>query len=152
MDGSGGCALLLRSDKIRTFYNALNVLDKSPNYDYAVINWGGKPVVIDSDLIVEITGLPTGEGFCDMQKKSGPTSDYCIRKRMLEPSNCKQLKISQLNFCDKLLHQIIIHNVTPRIDDRDTCNNCDQAIMGHVLAGETMDTPRIILRHLLLAK
>ena len=71
---------------------------------------------------------------------------------MIEPSNCKPLKISQLSFCNKLLHQIIIHNVTPRIDDRDTCNNCDQAIMGHVLAGETMDTPRILLRLLLLAK
>ena len=86
-----------------------------------------------------------------MQKKSRPTSEFCIRKRMIEPSNCKPLKIAQLNFSDKLLHQIIVNNVTPRLEDRDNCNNCDQNIMGHVFSGETMDTPRIILRHILLA-
>ena len=37
--------------EIRTFYATLIVLGKPPNYDYAVITWKGKPVVIDAEQI-----------------------------------------------------------------------------------------------------
>ena len=51
--------------EIRTFYSALTIVGQPPNYDCAVISWKGKPLVIDAELIAEITDLPTGEGFCD---------------------------------------------------------------------------------------
>ena len=80
--------------EIRNFYSALTVVGKPPNYDYVVISWKGKPLVIDAKLIAEVTELPTGEGFCDLQKKSGPHSEFCINKRMKKPSTCKPVPLS----------------------------------------------------------
>ena len=85
-------------DQIRTFYSAITIVGSPPNYDCAVLTWLGKTLVIDAELIATILDLPTGEGFCDLQKKSGPLADFCIRKRMKTPNSNKPVPLRQFNF------------------------------------------------------
>ena len=138
--------------EVRAFYSALQVLGKSPNFNYAILLVVDNPHLITAQLIATLPGVPTGEGLCDLQKKSPPTGPFDIRKRLPKPSATRTLKNKQLNFCDKLLHYLLVCNVTSRKEGRDTVTFCDQALMGHVLAGDTIDTPRVILRHMMIAK
>ena len=97
-------------------------------------------------------GLPIGEGYCDLAKKSAPKGDMLVRDMLIRPSNAKTLKNSLLQFCDNLLHYILIKNVLPRQEGRDNVTIFDQALMIQVLQGELIDSPRVVLRHMLIAK
>ena len=70
---------------------------------------------------------------------------------MKTPNSNKPVPLRQFNFPDQLLHQIIVNNVVPRLDKHELLDNLDQNLMGHVFAGEPIDTPRVILRHMLLS-
>ena len=70
---------------------------------------------------------------------------------MKSPNSDKPVLLRQFSFPDQLLHQIIVNNVVPRLDKHELIDNLDQNLMGHVFAGEPVDTPRVILRHLLLS-
>ncbi|GAB2285340.1 hypothetical protein Dimus_019794 [Dionaea muscipula] len=122
-----------------------------------VVKSSVKGVVIEFDHVklASILGVPGKNGICeytkDVWKESKYTKPLEITRRFANDETlmaARRVKSGEMKPFQRFIHFLVMKNIVPRFEKRDTSSFMDLTYMDHLMARRLVNLPRVMMRHM----
>ncbi|GAB2273115.1 hypothetical protein Dimus_007921 [Dionaea muscipula] len=138
----------------KEFYKNLTV-SISKTKEVAKSSVRGVKIELDGMILSSILGVPGDNGICEYIKDVWEESTYCkpleITKKFANDefiTVARRVKSTEMKLFQRLLHFIVMKNVAPRFEKRETTSFLDLTYMDYLLTRRLVNLPRVMLRHM----
>ncbi|GAB2278886.1 hypothetical protein Dimus_013560, partial [Dionaea muscipula] len=114
----------------------------------------GVKIELDSMILVSILGVPENNGICEYIMEVWEESKFCKPLEIIKKfanddmiTTARRVKSIEIKPFQRFLHFIVMKNVVPRFEKRDTASFMDLTYMDHLVTRRLVNLPRVI-RHM----
>ncbi|GAB2292200.1 hypothetical protein Dimus_026451 [Dionaea muscipula] len=151
---SPGTRDLVHIDAVKEFYTKISVIHLKKK-DIVKSSVKGVVIEFDHEKLATILGVPGTNGICEYIKDVWEESKYTkpleITRRFANDETltaARRLKSGELKPFQRFIHFLVMKNVVPRFEKRDTSNFMDLTYMDHLMSRRLVNLPRVMIRHM----
>ncbi|GAB2295092.1 hypothetical protein Dimus_029270 [Dionaea muscipula] len=115
----------------------------------------GVVIEFDHEKLASILGVPGNNGICEYIKDVWVESKYTkpleITRRFANNETltaARRVKSGELKPFQRFIHFLVMKNVVPRFEKRDTSSFMDLTYMDHLMSRRLVNLPRVMIRHM----
>ncbi|GAB2267601.1 hypothetical protein Dimus_002583 [Dionaea muscipula] len=115
----------------------------------------GVTVEFDHEKLTSILGIPGNNGICEYVKDVWEESKYIklleITRRFANNETltaARRVQSTEMKPFQRFVHFIVMKNIVPRFEKRDTTSFIDLTYMDHLVNRRRINLPRVMMRHM----